>query len=78
MGMGTLPAVDCPSDTMQLMPGDKVILMSDGVYNALNPRELCLALQHPAADAAEAIKSFIRSRDFPDQDNFTAVILECA
>ena len=78
LGMGDLPMVDIPSDTMQLMPGDKVILMSDGVYNALNPRELCLALQHPAADAAEAIKSFIHSKNFPDQDNFTAVILECA
>lgn len=78
LGMGDLTMMDIPSDTMQLMPGDKVILMSDGVYNALNPRELCLALQYPAADAAEAIKSFIHSKNFPDQDNFTAVILECA
>ena len=77
LGMGDLPVVDIPSERIRLLPEDKVILMSDGVYNALSTRELCLALQYPAQEAAEAIESFIHSKNYPDQDNYTAVILEC-
>jgi serine/threonine protein phosphatase PrpC len=51
--------------------------MSDGVYNALSQEEICLAMRHPAQDAAEAIGSFISTKNFQDQDNYTLVILEC-
>ena len=38
---------------------------------------ICLAMRHPAQDAAEAIESFISTKNFQDQDNYTLVVLEC-
>lgn len=77
LGMDRIPYIDIPTEGIPLCVGDKIIMMSDGVYNALSQRELCLALQHTAQDAADAIDSFIGTKSYPDQDNYTAVILEC-
>ena len=77
LGMQHIQHIDIPGSPIALLPKDKLILMSDGVSNALTEHELCLALQHSAQDAADAIDSFIRTKNFPDQDNYTAVILEC-
>ena len=76
-GTGSLNKIDLPNNSIYALPGDKFILMSDGVYNALEHKELCLALKHPAEDAANAIESFIRTKNHTNQDNYTAVILEC-
>lgn len=77
MGMGSLKKIDLPDAPVPALPGDKFLLMSDGVYNALSLKELTLALQHPADEAASAIESFINTKNYPNQDNYTVVILEC-
>ena len=77
MGMGSLKKIDLPDAPVAALPGDKFLLMSDGVYNALSAKELTLALQHPAEEAASAIESFIHTKNYPNQDNYTVVILEC-
>ena len=69
--------IDIPANPIPILPKDKFLLMSDGVYNALSQEEICLAMRHPAQDAAEAIGSFISTKNFQDQDNYTLVILEC-
>ena len=61
-----------------LMPrhGDKLMLCSDGVYNALTENELVEALSRPADQAATMLESMVISKGYPTQDNFTAVVLE--
>ncbi len=61
-----------------LMPqrGDKLLLCTDGVYNALSGQELSEALAGSAGEAAEDLKSRICGKGYPDQDNFTAVVME--
>lgn len=56
--------------------GDKILICSDGVYNALPAAELLSALESPAAEAAELIEKMVLSKGYPDQDNFTAIVLE--
>lgn len=56
--------------------GDKILICSDGVYNALAAAELISALESPAFEAAELIESRVLSKGYPDQDNFTAIVLE--
>lgn len=56
--------------------GDKLLLCTDGVYNALTEEELCAALSAPAGAAAEAVKSGVAAKGYAHQDNFTAVVLE--
>lgn len=77
LGMDNIAHIDIPATPISVLPKDKFLLMSDGVYNALSQEEICLAMRHPAQDAAEAIESFISTKNFQDQDNYTLVILEC-
>lgn len=56
--------------------GDKLMLCSDGVYNALTEAELIGALSLPADQAASALETAVVSKGYPTQDNFTAVVLE--
>jgi len=57
-----------------LSPGDIVLLMSDGIFNALSDAELCACLSRSLYDAAEAIEGSIVSKNIEEQDNFTAIL----
>lgn len=78
LGMGNLKYIDIPAAPVDIQPGDKFILMSDGVYNALGPDELGSALKRPAQDAAEAIRRAVEAKGYVTQDNYTAIIIEAA
>ena len=77
VGMGELKYVDIPAAPVKAHPGDRFILMSDGVFNALTEQELSAALEQDAEDAAETIDRWIREKNYRNQDNYTAVILQC-
>lgn len=55
---------------------DKLLLCSDGVYNALNAEELIESLAFDAAEAANIIENRVLAKAYSNQDNFTAVVLE--
>ena len=76
LGMGRLKHVDIPAAPVEVLPGDVVVLMSDGVYNALDERELISVLSRPAHSAADEIKRAVTAKGYRTQDNFTAVIIE--
>ena len=78
LGMGRLKYVDMPARPLALRPGDKFVLMSDGVYNALDEAELIKALEAPAQKAAQRLEKAISAKNYMTQDNFTAVIIEAA
>ena len=76
--MGELKYVDGSRRRIALERGDKLLLMSDGVYNTLPEEEMGRILEE-AGDvqaAAAAFESRILECQKPKQDNFTAVILE--
>lgn len=70
-----------PSPDVNIRPlkpraGDRVLICSDGVYNALSDEEMVFALQYPAQDAANALMNAIVGKNYPNQDNNTAIVLE--
>ena len=75
IGMGELEHVDCSQHPLALLPGDWVILMTDGVFNELTNDEIAHALHGNAPDAAERIERMVLAKGDPHQDNFTAVLL---
>lgn len=77
LGMGMLEHMDMPAAPLRLIPGDKLLLMSDGVYNALSEKELTAALGEDPGQAVEKIHQAIQEKGYTNQDNYTAVILEC-
>lgn len=77
LGMGPLHFVDIPAAPIRVHPGDKFILMSDGIFNALTEQEISAALRRDAEEAADAIDCWIQDKHYRNQDNYTAVILHC-
>lgn len=67
--------VDRNINAIPLFSGDKVILMSDGVYNTLPEEELADLLRQKPMEAAEAVKNAILAKKNPHQDNLTIIVL---
>lgn len=77
IGMGPVKYIDMPAEPVAVRPGDKLVLMSDGVYNALEPEELCAALEGDAEEAASRLNELIAAKGYVNQDNYTGIILQC-
>ena len=77
-GMGDLKQVDMPARPLDIQSGDRYILMSDGVYNALTHEEFvaCITSTGTAEETAEALGKAIEAKGYTNQDNYTAVVLK--
>lgn len=77
IGMGKLKYIDGSLRPVEVVPGDCLLLMSDGVFNTLSEKEIGTILQtYPdPQQAAEAMEKQILAYNRPKQDNFTAVLL---
>ena len=58
-----------------LLPGDKIMLCSDGIYNALPITAINAFLQQPAQSAADTIEFAVLANGFSTQDNLTIIII---
>jgi serine/threonine protein phosphatase PrpC len=62
---------------VRLAPGDKVVLLTDGVYSHLSEDEILYILNKNAPDAQERVNSLLKlSNTRGNVDNLTAMILE--
>ena len=75
-GGGQLSLIDRNQEGIPLAQGDRILLLSDGVFRTLSCRELESALQCSIEEAAGRIGQMIREAENPHQDNSTALILE--
>lgn len=76
LGMGQIKYADIPAEPIKALPGDRFLLMSDGVYNALTKAELIKLLSAPG-NAADNLRNAISGKAYRNQDNYTAVIIDC-
>jgi serine/threonine protein phosphatase PrpC len=60
---------------MRLLPGDYVLLMSDGVFNAVSDIEIMEALSDDLQASVKKIEKAVLDKRDPGQDNFTALLL---
>ena len=77
IGMGKLKYVEKSLRSIPLVPGDRVLLMSDGVFNTLTDQGIASVLaDHPDAQAAaDELERLVTQFGSKKQDNFSAVIL---
>lgn len=77
IGMGSLRYIDKSIQSIPLKAGDRIALMTDGVFNTLPDMAIAsvLAQYSEAQEAAGELERRVISRGNPRQDNFTAVIL---
>ncbi len=78
VGMGELKHVEGSTRAMEMQPGDRLLLMSDGIFNTLSEQEIAAVLSGnaDAQEAAAELEEQVLARQNPKQDNFTAVILD--
>lgn len=77
VGMGKVEGLDIPAGPLRLMSGDSILLMTDGVYNALEEEEMLLCLDGNPQEAARRLHQAIQEKGYTNQDNYTAVIIGC-
>lgn len=51
-------------------------MMTDGVYRTLSEAEILENMAHPVQKAAMRMEALIEEKKLPNQDNFTAVLVE--
>lgn len=78
LGFDGFKNLDVCTEPFLLQKGDKVILLSDGVYNTLSEVELedILSRELSPFEAAEQMIHAIEQKGFKFQDNATVLILE--
>ena len=76
IGIEMLSLIDRNIRPLQMMAGDKVVIMTDGVFRTLTEAEIQSALSLDAHRAAARIEKEITAKKNIKQDNYTAIILE--
>ena len=77
IGMGELKYLDYSRQAIRLRRGDRLVLMTDGVYGAVPPETMAVIFKanQNVSDAAQALEQAVREAALPHQDNYTALIL---
>lgn len=77
IGMGELRHMDYNRTPIPLLPGDRVLLMSDGVYGTVSDAEMAAILRDCGSVqlAASHIGQRIMGAALPYQDNYTLIVL---
>lgn len=77
LGLGEAAKIDFSQQPVRLMKGDRVLLMSDGVFGTLTDDEILSACAISAVEAAVRIEREILKKEKAGQDNFTAILIAC-
>jgi PPM family protein phosphatase len=76
IGIGHLKEVDYNVKPLALEKGDKIVLCSDGIYNALSEVEFVQHLNKPPQQSCDDIVDVIAAKEYRSQDNMTITIIE--
>lgn len=76
VGSERLPYIDLCKRGFALQKEDKLVLCSDGVYNAVSNAEMVEYLQDEPQSAADRLVRNIVKKKLPSQDNITVMVIE--
>lgn len=75
LGMPELREVDRNLRPFTLLPGDVLLLCSDGISGVLTPPELMEAMRLPPDEGCRLLETMVREKALPEQDNFTGIMI---
>lgn len=76
VGEPKIRRLDIIENPIELLPGDRIVMMSDGVYRALTDEEIISDFCESPQETAEKIISHVAEKAIKDQDNNTILIVE--
>ena len=78
LGLAEIPKIDFSEKHYQLELGNKILLCSDGLDNALTPAEIedCLRHEISSQEKCDKLMAKALAKKRPNQDNITMVLLE--
>ena len=78
MGMRELHEVDCPAHPVKVVPGDRILLASDGLLKFLPERKIGEILGRPGTSqhACEALVAETKALHLSGQDNISVVLVD--
>ena len=69
--------IDCPNDHVQLLPGDRLIIASDGLDTLSDATIIQMsAWSQTPNNAVEALLKAVEDADKPRQDNTTVIVID--
>lgn len=75
LGARTIPFLEvCPAP-VELEPGDRIMLCTDGLYRGLEDREIARMLSCGPQQSAQGLVDEVLARKLPRQDNVTVLVL---
>lgn len=77
IGMGKLEKIDKSFSPVELKKGDRIIFASDGVFGTMGDEQMASVMQYPLEESIRMMNEWIVSVGKKNQDNYTAVIIEC-
>ncbi len=76
IGMEHIALIDRNLHPVTLMKGDRILLMSDGIFGTLTGDEIGAVAKYHAYDAAISMEKAVLKKEKSNQDNFTSIIIE--
>lgn len=76
IGMEEIKYIDRSLRPIPIVAGDRILLMSDGVFTTLSEEEITSAAALHAYEAARVLENAILKKEKLNQDNFTSIIIE--
>lgn len=77
LGLRYLREIDRNEDPINLEPGDRILLCSDGLYRTLPEEEIAQLLKQDPQHAADDLIELTLTQEKRSQDNVTVAILAC-
>ncbi|MBQ8200953.1 MAG: serine/threonine-protein phosphatase [Clostridia bacterium] len=75
VGKENLRQIDRTLTPMRLLPGDKIVLMSDGIFGTVSEDEMCAALACAPEEAARKITALVEAKNKSAQDNASIIVI---
>lgn len=76
LGISDLEKIDGSEDPLVMMPGDMLLIMTDGVFGTLSEEEIMAKLDNSVGKIAMSLQMEVENKHKPNQDNYTGIIIQ--
>lgn len=76
IGIENLEKIDWNTEPIELFEQDRILLVTDGIYNTLSDEEIIKSMEYPIGRAMMHMEMQIEGKNKANQDNYTALLIE--